>query len=140
MIGRDAQGPEIPSSPLYVISMPSTEELDRSLLHLRLESFISARWGLTASVRPRAQLSYFCQAAGDVARPTLDELSGCVWVAYGDQRSPRAVGLRLRVGSGGAPRYEILEWTPPYEVRRSLWRFQRGSGWTRIHPTSAKAP
>ena len=54
--------------------MPSTEELDRSLLHLRLESFISARWGLTASVRPRAQLSYLCQAAGDVARPTLDDL------------------------------------------------------------------
>ena len=34
----------------------------------------------------------------------------------------------------------VLEWTPPYEVHRSLWRFQRGSGWTRIHPTGAKAP
>jgi hypothetical protein len=105
------------------------EAFDRTLLYLRLESFISARWGVGATLRPRATSH---SIPDHIEPPTTFPLSDYVWIAFADDRSPRAVGMRFKSRPAVAPRYEILEHTRAGEVLLSVWRFERNGGWTRI--------
>jgi hypothetical protein len=106
--------------------MSTTDELDRSLLHLRLESFVTARYGISGTLRSRLCAEKGTAALSHAAR----ELADVVWVVFSDDRTPHAVGMRQRRTATLAARYEVFE-SSNGDLKRSVWRF-REAGWERL--------
>jgi hypothetical protein len=92
------------------------------LMRVRTESFVALQWpGRAFSPVPPEMI------------PVDDaKLSDTYWVTFDDSIEPRTVGLLLSDITDPDAVFVVVMLSSDGTARRSLWRYQPGSGWRRL--------
>lgn len=111
----------------------SVTRFEEEIVHLRLPSFMFARYGRPGITRQASVPSDAWNEA--LGQPNLAQFT---WSTFNDGQLPRAIGMRLTNLQARGHYFEVAEWYAPTRIIRSHWRCRPYDGWRELNPTEAQ--